>query len=231
MRILRVIDFETTGLPPRADIVEVGYTDVFVDRTISTELMWHAELCQPKMKIETEALAVHHITEEDVKGHREPGAVLGEVSADPHVFVAHNAAFERKFFQPKQPWICTMKGAKVYISDSPRFSNQVLRYHCKLDDHPQFDRAMALPPHRAGPDTYVTAFLLMELLKRATIDQLIEVTGKIALLPTIPFGKHKGKEWKDIPPDYITWLRGQGNVQEDVLHSMNHYLGQKDDYR
>ena len=226
MKIYRVIDFETTGFPPGAGIVEVGWTDVFEDKVISMEPKWHGELCNPQIPINVEAQAVHHISAEDIQDARAPEGILTEIQEGADYFVAHNAAFECKFFMPeKAPYICTMKAAQKIIPEAPGFSNQVLRYHLGVDKDPRFDPAMAMPPHRAGPDTYVTGFLLMELLKKGfTGEQLVEFTGPPALHQVIPFGKHKGKEWKNVPRDYIMWLLSQG-PQEDIRASIQHYLG------
>lgn len=67
-------------------------------------------------------------------------------------------------------WICTMKCAKHLFPDAPGHSNQVLRYHMKLDQ--DFDDAeRAMPPHRAGPDTFVTAHRLARMVFAKSVDE------------------------------------------------------------
>ena len=43
--------------------------------------------------------------------------------------------------------------------EAPRHSNQVLRYWRGM----RLDHARAMPPHRAGPDAWVTAHILADL--------------------------------------------------------------------
>lgn len=227
MQILRVIDFETTGFPPNAGVIEVGWTDVFIDQVVSMEPKWHAELCNPYMPIETGAKEVHHITEEDIQDCRHPNEVLAELLTCDY-FVAHHSKFESHFFRPEKiPYICTLKGAQTFILDAPKHTNQFLRYHLGFDNDPKFDKAMSMPPHRAGPDTYVTAWLLMDLLKRASIEQLLEVTDKPTILGTVSFGKHQGKSWSQVPSDYMAWLLSQPNVKEDVEATCKYYLNER----
>ena len=63
--ILRVIDIETTGMAPPAEIIEFGRVDV-----VSTDAGWKidrpmARLYRPLNGIPPETMAVHHITQAD----------------------------------------------------------------------------------------------------------------------------------------------------------------------
>ena len=64
-----------------------------------------------------------------------------------------------------------------------------------------------MPPHRAGPDAYVTAKILERMLAIATLDQLVAWTCEPKSLPKMPFGKHKNARWADIPADYCIITR------------------------
>jgi len=224
MRTLRVIDFETTGLPPRAGIVEIGWTDVFIDKVISMEPVWHAELTNPGMPVEPEAEKVHGISTAMIQGARHPQQVLEELL---HVdaFVAHNARFEKGFWLPeKKVWICTLKSSRQFILGSQAYNNTALRQHLGFDMREDFNPAFAMPAHRAGPDTYVTAFLLMDLLKRASFDDLVRVSGQAQLLVECSFKKYRGQPWEKVPSDYMRWLKGLPNLDEDVAYTIDYYL-------
>lgn len=79
--------------------------------------------------------------------------------------------------------------------------------------------------HRAGPDAYVTAHLIVALLNAgATVEQMINWTGAPSLLPTVQFGKHRGKKWEQVPYDYLTWIAGQANIDPDVKHTAKHHI-------
>jgi exodeoxyribonuclease X len=220
--LLRVIDIETTGMEPPAEIIELGRVDVVsqgdgwrIDRPM-------ARLYRPLHGIPPETMAVHHITEDDFNAdtpvctdERLRLAVWG--GAKPDILVAHNCDFERQFIPETAtdalPWICTLKVALHVWPEAPKHSNQVLRYWRGL----KLDAALAMPPHRAGPDAWVTAHLLTELLKDASVEQMIEWTKQPKRMPTIPFGKHRGSAWPDVPIDYLKWMVGQIDMDPDAI--------------
>ncbi len=220
---LRVIDIETTGQAPPAEIIEFGRVDV----TLEAGGLWHvgkpmARLYLPLNGIPAETMAVHHLTEAIIG----PDAVVCDseklrmavwAAGDPDVLVAHNSAFEESFIPAAitapVPWICTYKAALRVWPEAPRHSNQVLRYWRGLD----LDADLAMPPHRAAPDAYVTAMVLIELLKSASVDEMVAWTKEPKLLPTIPFGKHRGLTWAEAPLDYLQWVTRQSDMDPDVV--------------
>ena len=74
-----------------------------------------------------------------------------------------------------------------------------------------------MPPHRARPDTWVSAHLLAQLLEVASLDQMIAWTSEPRPMPMMRFGKHKGLRWDEIPVDYLQWMDGQMDMDPDVL--------------
>lgn len=140
------------------------------------------------------------------------------------VFAAHNAQFEQAFFGGgDHRWICTMKCAKHLFPEAPSHSNQCLRYW--LDVEKQLDPERAMPPHRAGPDTYVTAHILARMVFARSVDQLIELTGAPVTLHKVTFGKHRGLLWRDLPSDYLSWIAFKSDLGPDEKHTAKHYLG------
>lgn len=219
---LRVIDLETTGLEPPAEIIEYGFTDVVSDAngiTIGQPTAW---LYRPLHGIPPETKAVHHLTETDFGPATfpcSPDALRAAVHFQPapDVLVAHNCAFERKFVTAEItgpiPWICTYKVAMHIWPEAPGHANQVLRYWRGL----ALDPALAMPPHRAGPDAWVSAHLLRQLLALAPVQQMIAWTDEPRPMPTITFGKHKGTEWPAIPTDYLQWMVRQVDMDPDAI--------------
>jgi len=165
-------------------------------------------------------MAVHHLTPDDF-GPDDPHCdeyALREMFAEPaDVMVAHAAQFERAFIADTAhgglPWICTVRSAKAVWPQAPGHSNQVLRYWRQL----KLDPALANPAHRAGPDAWVTAHLLIDLLKEATVEQMIQWTREPRRMDRIPFGKHRGSRWTEAPGDYLRWMAGQGDMDADVV--------------
>ena len=225
---LRVVDLETTGMEPPSEVIEFGFSDVVRDDqgiSISEPTAW---LYRPLNGIPPETMAVHHLTEDDFGQSADPwsnaGARMAITSgAVPDVLVAHNCAFERRFLTPEVtdsiPWICTYKVALHVWPDAPRHGNQVLRYWRGL----ALDPAMAMPPHRAGPDAWVTAHLLRDLMSLASAQQMIEWTEQPRPMPQVPFGKHRGTEWQNVPADYLIWMASQP-MDADVLWHANREL-------
>jgi exodeoxyribonuclease X len=216
--LLRVIDFETTGLPPDAAIVEVGWCDV-VDGAVGEQ---GGMLVNPKRPIGIEAMATHHIRDHEVAEAEPIDLGLRRLmEGKPDVFVAHNAAFEQEFFRGgDSAWICTLKVARRLWPDAPRHTNSVLRYYLDLD----LDEERAMPPHRAAPDAYVTAHILAKALPIASIGDMVKWTKQPSLLPRCTFGQHSGKVWDDVPTSYLTWMAGNEGMDADKRYTAKHHL-------
>lgn len=232
MTRFRIIDLETTGSEPPAEIIEFGRCDVVIESAQARIEKPMARLYRPLGAIPPETMAVHHITEDDFTAEtpvctpeRLRQAVWG--GERPEVLVAHNCAFEQQFVTPEAteslPWICTYKAALRVWPEAPRHSNQVLRYWRGLKLEP----GLAMPPHRAGPDAYVTACLLVELLKHAAAEEMIAWTREPKLMPAIPFGKHRGTAWSDAPLDYLQWMARQSDMDADAVWNARQELARR----
>ena len=228
----RVIDIETTGLVPPAEIIEIGCVDVVVENGAIAIEPPRAQLFRPVHGITPETMAVHHITERDFDDTTPVCNdallfALVNASPEPDVLVAHNCEFERRFISEfasnNLPWICTHKIALRVWPDAPRHSNQVLRYWRGL----QLDAALAMPPHRAGPDAWVTAHLLAEMLESASAEDMVVWTTRPGKLPNITFGKHKGTRWPDVPADYLHWMTRQKDMNADALFCANEEIARR----
>lgn len=236
MRI-RILDVETTGIPTETEthaLVEIGTCDLVqgpsgwrVEAPVST-------LCNPGRPIPIEAMAVHHIRDADVADAPSPDRVLMSLGEGATYFCAHNIDFERKFYGGGQvPWICTFKSALRVWPDAPGHSNQVLRYFLDVDAQDDFDPERAMPPHRAGPDAYVTAFILRELIDQAPIEDLVKWSSGPALLAKVGFGKHRGKRWADLAKtdrSYLEWIVDKSGMDDrDVRATAKFYLKQTEE--
>lgn len=216
MTMIRVIDFETTGMPPEAAVCEIGWQDFGTSLT-----GFGRSFVNPGTPIPPEAMAVHHITDADVAGAPAKEEIFARLMDGVDIFAAHNAAFERSFFGGgDKPWICTLKAARRVWPDAPSHSNQVLRYWLGVPADP----LRAMPPHRALPDAYVTALVLEALCKSCRIEDMVQWTNEPSLLPRITFGKHRGLKWSDVPVDYLDWIVGKSEMDEDVKFTARHEL-------
>ena len=228
MRRLRVIDYETTGVPEDAvaEVIELAYVDVD-PVTLSITDRWRS-FAKPVGPIPPQVKAVHHILEEDVAeapAIDELWPLLFQGCGQHDILVAHNASFEKHFHKGDQRvWIDTYKSALVVWPDAPAHSNQVLRYWLNLDQGIGFDRIAAMPPHRALPDAYVTAHILIHLLQAMTIDEMLRISAEPALLRRIGFGKHKGMLFSEAPADYLRWIVDKAEFDADVTATARYWL-------
>lgn len=229
--ILRVWDTETCGLEaPDLAPVEVATVDLVLgdDGVWKRGRMW-SSLLDPGRPIPVVAMAVHHITDEMVKGKPGLADVAGYIlDGDPDYFVAHHARYEHAVLRDsktalaelllKKPWLCTYKGGVVAWPDAPSHKNQVLRYWLglKLGEEPG-------PPHRALGDAYVTAAIARRLItsNATNLETWTKVSSGPVLLPRLHFGEHAGKPIEEVPTSYFEWIvyKAKGPWDEDVMHT------------
>lgn len=231
--ILRVVDLETLGLAPPATVCEAAAWDVYRNDDGEAAYRKHIEtLVNPCAPIPPEMSAIHHITDRDVIGAPLWLGVHNALRSGrpaPSVYVAHRAAFESQWIEipPNAYWICTWKVALVLWPDAPKHSNQALRYYLGLD----LDKRLAMPPHRAGPDGYVTASILIMALGRASIKDMVNWSIQPALLRTPGFGEHRDEKWADIPTDYLRWIINKSDMAKtnvDVYWCARNELTRRD---
>ncbi len=221
MKILRVVDFETTGTAPPAHVIEVGVCDLVEDADGWRISPPRANLCGGGV-ITAETRAVHHIS---------PAEILGLVPFDAAAFVdqakadgvsalaAHHSNFEAQWLgvgADGPPLICTYKSALRVWPDAPSHQNQVLRYWLEEQGLSAPDPILCQPAHRAGPDAYATAHLLKALLAAASIDDLIAWTKEPAALPRCSIGKWRGKRWSDVDGGFLGWMVRQPDMDADL---------------
>lgn len=218
--IFSVLDTETTGLvAPEAECIEVAVTLVSFDTDSKVAEIGDTAsgLFYPERGIPPEASAVHHLTMKDVLGTPvcTPDHLIRAISEGTFL-VCHNLAFDGQFFGDQMPEhihkICTLKCAKRIWPEAPGHSNGVLRYWLELD----IDQSRAMPPHRAGADSYVTAAILCRMLQTERVADLVRWTLMPTYYPTCPLAKWKGRAWGDIDASYLKWMIGPNDLDADL---------------
>lgn len=248
---IRVVDIETIFEEPQPNsIVEIGYTDVI---STGTDLLggptdwmvgetW-STLINPGQPVTPETQAIHHIADEDVQGSLPwsevwPLVFRGAEHEGVIGYAAHGAKFERAFIGTDitgvLPWIDTYHCSLWVYPDSPSHSNQALRYYNKPVG---LDRKKAEPTHRAGPDSYVTAFHVRDLLNAGhSIEKLVEWTNGPALLPRCKIGDDyrnggKGTPWADVSDGMLDWVlrKMSGDpTRENEVFTARHHIEQRE---
>lgn len=213
MTIIRVVDFETTGVEPPAEVCEVGFCDLHLEERKIDPPNWR--LCGVQ-SMPPEVRAIHHIPFEECRG-LEPFNSEWMSSSDVSAFAAHNAAFEVKFFTPTIPVICTYKAALRVWPTAPAHNNGTLRYWLQDQGLIAPEHSLTQPAHRAGPDAYVTANILSALFNAGvTGREMVAWTKEPPLLPTCPIGKFRGKPWSEVEAGFLGWMLRQETMEDDL---------------
>jgi len=219
---IRVIDFETTGMTPETgEVVELGYADLIQEVDGTWFVDYPRDFLFGVKSIPPETRAVHHITMAEVEG-RDPFHVEDWLAlpAGCTVVAAHNMSFEDQWLQTegKVAALCTLKAALRVWPDAPGHSNGVLRYWLEDQGLLSLDHNTAMPPHRAGPDAYVTAHILKALLAAgATGRDMVAWTKEPRVLPKCPIGAEwRGKPWADVDAGFLRWMLGNATMEADL---------------
>lgn len=231
----KIIDTETTGLTlPDAEIIELGVVDLEFDTETKVASIGRPPLSllfKPERPIPPETSAIHHIVARDVADCPPcTEATLKAAVAGADFVVAHNFAYDGMFFTPEiigpARALCTLKAASRVWPEAPGHSNGVLRYWLGLD----LDLQMASPPHRAGPDAWVTAHILAELLKVETVANMVRWTGEPRYLHVCPLGKFRGTPWPSVENGFLQWITRTPDLDPDVIHAAHLELARRRDH-
>ncbi|MEK7572481.1 MAG: exonuclease domain-containing protein [Patescibacteria group bacterium] len=239
------LDTETTGNTEKDFLCQIAY------KTGNENFVG---LYKPPIKVPPEASAVHHITNKMLED-KPTFSASGDFSKIKKIFedkdkvvVAHNALFDlmmikKENISPKN-FICTLRLARHLDPEGKigKYNLQYLRYLLELDVDAQ--------AHDAMGDVLVLEKLyerlktrLQEILSKQggqekvvsndeIIAKMIEISSHPSLFKYINFGKHNGKEIKEIArvdPGYLEWLLAQkvesDQIDEDWIYTLKHYLG------
>lgn len=235
--MIRIIDLETSGLPPDAEVVEAAYVDIMRDAAGKPVIagIWRS-FVDLGFPIPPEASAIHHITDGMVAGAPEWPAVRGKLlSPNVVAYAAYNATFEKSFIDTGAvPMLDIYKIALKLWPECPKHSNQTVRYFLKLklpewgSLWPSITSREELSPHRAAGDAITTAYIFMRALDMMTPTEMGAVSRRPALLPRFHFGEHVGKPLSAIPHSYLRWIVDRSNFSEaDVLFTAEHELNRR----
>jgi DNA polymerase III epsilon subunit-like protein len=222
------LDTETTGAGPDDRLCQLAFK--------AGQGRAECALFNPGRPIAVEAMAVHHITNEMVKDRppfkrsdlwRKLQALVDDAN---NAIVAHNAQFDVAMLNHEDIYpsrvICTLKLARFLDKGGviPQYGLQYLRYYLELN--------VDANAHDALGDITVLEALFKRIHARFVRDkiqdienEMIRISNSPILMPRMPFGKHKGVLFSEIPTDYLQWLLGT-DLDEDMDYTVRHYLGQ-----
>lgn len=222
---IRVIDLETNGMAPPDEVLEAGWCDL----TLKDD-RWSVDLPESRMfgapVLKPDARAVHHIQPWEIEGQPPfwpPFITRDAEAAGAIILAAHAWHFEAQWIPAAELGqlrpLCTWKAALRIWPDAPSHSNFGLRYWLEDQGLVTIAHELTMPPHRAGPDAYVTAHLLQVMLAFETARQMVAWTKEPALYPRCPIGEKqgwKGKPWADVDGGFLYWITQQAGMEFDI---------------
>lgn len=221
-----IIDFEATDVSKEAEATQLGYRNIrfHEDGYIVAEMMYsdigdgipsHTINCCPDRTISYGAMAVSHITPDDVKDYRNHKLVVpqylpvGEAyiighNVDFDIQVAANAGVDVSQYKR----ICTQALARRLLPDLDSHSLGALTYAT----NPDLARQHCRNAHNAGWDVTFTLWLLKHLCELGNITSMEQLylaseEARIPLTFTLP--KHRGKlitEVAKTDKGYLQWV-------------------------
>jgi DNA polymerase III epsilon subunit-like protein len=180
------------------------------------------KLFKPLTPMAPDVCAVHYISNRMVadKPHFDSAAstIQAELNAYKYI-VGHNVFYDQRVLERygiKLPaTICTMRLAKKLYNSDPNVTAYNLSYLRYALDLPVDDNLKA---HTAEADVAVTGCLYTTLVADAIAgghldldsnislgDQIVAWLEEPIILSVMPFGKHTGKRFNEVPVEYWRW--------------------------
>ena len=219
-----IIDFEATDVSKEAEATQLGWRNVRFNKqgSLCADLDHLPSaprslsiLCTPDRTISYGAMAVSHITMDDLKGtynHKDLIPTLlpeGEAyiighNVDYDIQVAANAGVDVSQYKR----ICTQALARKLLTDTDSHSLGALMYFIYPDRARQYCRNA----HDAGYDVTFTLWLLeyiCDMMKITSMEQLYLASEEVRIPTAFTFGKHKDKtiaEVRRTDSGYLRWI-------------------------
>jgi len=220
------LDTETTGTGPDDRLCQIAFKPQGGSAV--------CELFNPGIPISIDAMSIHHITNKMVqdkprfKGSRAYQSLTNLLENAGNVLIAHNAKFDvnmlnREGIYPSKV-ICTIKLARYLDKNGviPKYNLQYLRYYLGLE--------IKASAHDALGDILVLEAVFNRINTKfkenglkEPVQEMIRISNNPILIPRMPFGKHKGILFSEIPPDYLQWLLTT-ELDEDMTYTVKTHL-------
>lgn len=215
-----LFDTETTGLVA-STLIEAAWLELSspLELAIVAQFEQRYNPCRP---IELGAMAVHHITDEELVEC--PPASSFALPSDVEFLVGHNIDFDWKVIgSPPIKRICTQALSRYLLPDLDSHSQSALVYHFGR----KRAKDMLKNAHSALADVRNCRHVLCKLialLEPAIADfswQDLWRVSELARIPKrMPYGKHKGLPIAELPADYKAWLLHSSDVDAYLLAAL-----------
>ena len=224
------LDSETTGVNADDAVVELGWIEV--DENFNW-LNQFESLIDPQRSIAPAASAVHGLVLADLQdsptiqeyfSEDAPGC-YGSAIEDPVVLCGHNIAFDHRFVKPYitnvVQEVCSLRWARRLYPHADNHQLQTLIFELGLP--------RATDAHRVLSDVITSMHLTKHICERQglSLRELAEASVAPALMAVLPFGKHKGKSFDEVPVPYFRWMLENLALDLDLKFSIEQQLNQR----
>jgi exodeoxyribonuclease X len=218
------LDTETTGI---VDPVPVEVAWIEIDGVLGAHATF-VENFNPGKPISFGAMSVHHIVEADVAD--EPPFSEFSLPDDCEYIIGHNIDFDwTAIGKPNVKRICTLALSRMLWPEADSHNLSALVYFLTdPTEHYAVREELIEHAHSAyGDCRTIHSSLLVPIIKKLgmtfPIDwELLWNHSEDARIPTtMPWGKHKGMAIKDVPSDYLRWLRREPGIDPYLLRAFD----------
>ena len=245
VRWVAILDTETTGFEPDDRVLELAIVRCGIDASgnlCSVDEMLD-EFNDPGFEIPAEVGALTGITNDMVRGKRVDSAKVEHILRGDPVIVAHNARFDRPFFEKLFPddghkWACSMA---YYDWQGRGFSGKGLSYLMQQE-------GFFFDAHRAYMDCLAVAFMLHRVPESLNeiLKPRVKVTAAGSPYEVKDILKGRGYKWNNDRKEWYTtvvdereqyeaysellddgevYLYGSANVSNEMAFLKDLYLG------
>ena len=222
------LDTETTGVDANASVCEIAFAATDENFNIVEQ---HQSLIDPEQHISPAASGVHGLTWDDCKASptlaeyfsAEDPTCYGKKLAAPAVMIGHRCGFDMRFVAPyfEEPplQLDTLRWARRLYPDSDNHQLSTLIFALNLP--------RSAGAHRAMADVMSAMHLCRHICERTgmTLPQLAEASQEPMEVRSVPFGKHKGTLFSQVPRSYLRWMReNMTDLDLDIVYTINRFL-------
>jgi exodeoxyribonuclease X len=229
-----ILDTETTGLK-NPEPVEIAHISLRSLSTYSAGLLaeQHVQFCERYAvtgQIERGAFEIHGISAKDLIG--KPHWTTFAIPRAEYI-VGHKIEFDARVLgYPERKFICTAKLAKLLWPELPNHKLTTI----VEQKFPEIGKRLTANAHGALVDCKLCLLILDAAMREfegmESWEAIYELAGvfpkkkEVKIPEKMPFGRHKGIPFEQIPQDYLAWIINLSDASWEVKQAARqHYLG------
>lgn len=229
--IYRVLDTETSGIEINDAVCEIAWIDIDENFNVIAE---HQSILDPVVMIKPAASGVHGLVNKDCESYptlaeyfsESDPSCYGKKLDGPSIVIGHKCSFDMRFVGPhfdhKPVQLDTMRWARRLYPESDNHQLSTLIF--------ALDLPRSTGSHRALADVYSAYYLCKHICDRTgyTLPQLADASREPMEIAVMPFGKHKGMKFSEVPKGWLRWAsENMKDLDQDMVYSLRLHLNKK----